>query len=112
MIQALIECDSLGRARIKELQRYQAGERLKPPTVVIRDNILSASANCDSLELKIKWIEQELEHYKNNNQTITKTEYIEVNRLTWWQTLCIWIGRISLMLIVALIIYKLWKKRI
>lgn len=106
MLQALIECDSLGQAHIKELLKYKAGERLKPPTVIIRDNMLTATVNTDSLEIKIQWLERVLEHYKNNVQTITDIKYIEVHRLTWWQTLWIWIGRIAVSVIVILIIYK------
>lgn len=72
MIQALIECDSLGWARIKEIQRYQAGEHLK--------------------------------------QTITNTEYVEVNRLTWWQILWVWIGRVSAVFAALLVGYKITKQ--
>lgn len=109
MLQALIECDSLGKAHIKELRKYQAGERLKPPTVIIRDNILTATANTDSLTLKIQWLERELEHYKTKSDVATVIKTIEVNRLTWWQTLWVCIGQIATFLAALLIIYKLLK---
>lgn len=107
MMQALIECDSLGKAHIRELLNYKAGQRLKPPTVIIRDNILTATAQTDSLEVKIQWLERELEHYKIKSQVSAEVKIIEVNRLSWWQTLFYWVGIAATIIITIIIAFKL-----
>ncbi len=51
LVRALVECDSLGRARLRELREYRAGTRLPPPKVSIEDNVLTATASIDSMEI-------------------------------------------------------------
>jgi hypothetical protein len=49
MIQALIECDSLGRARIREIAALKSGLHVAPPQIAINpNNILTATAQVDS----------------------------------------------------------------
>ena len=51
LVRALIECDSLGRARLSELLDYRAGDRISPPVITMVDNILTAKAQVDSFKI-------------------------------------------------------------
>lgn len=112
LLRALIECDSLGQAHLKELITYRGGERLKPPKVAIRNNVLTATATIDSLAVYLALKDRYTERVLTKEQTDTIT--IEVNRPTWWQTLWCRLGQIltPVMLLMAICkIYKLTKFR-
>ncbi len=111
LIRALVECDSLGQAHVRQLLEYQAGERLKPPQIVIRDNVLTATAEIDSLAIYM----QLKDRYKEavRREIVTVTQYVETNKLTWWQTLFHRLGIITALVVPVLAglkIYKLIKR--
>lgn len=108
MIEALIECDSMGRAHLRELLDYRSGERLRPPKISIQDNILTASAEVDSMSIYLS-LKDQLKEVYTGRQTDT-TEYIEVNRLTWWQTLWVWAGKILTPLVLAAAAFRIYKQ--
>ena len=62
LLRALIECDSLGQARLSQLLYYRAGERLSPPAVTISGNVLTAKAEVDSLKIYAKLKDRYEEH--------------------------------------------------
>ena len=88
MIKALIECDSLGRAHLKQLNTYQAGERLMPPVITIKDNIITTTAKIDSLNIYLKLKDR----YKEVRKAEVITKTIEVNKLSRWQQFICTIG--------------------
>lgn len=92
MLRALIECDSLGQAHIRELLRYRAGQRVEPPRVEIRDNVLTATARVDSQAIYLALKDRYAEKIARTNRSEVRT--VEVNRLTWWQTLWCRLGQI------------------
>lgn len=92
MIQALIECDSLGRTHLKQLVSYQAGDRLKPPEITIKDNIITASARVDSLNIYL----QLKDRYKEVRKAEIITKVVEVNKLTRWQRFIYTLGCVAL----------------
>ena len=53
LVRALIECDSLGRARLSELLDYRAGDRISPPVITMVDNILTAKSQVDSFKIYV-----------------------------------------------------------
>lgn len=111
LIRALVECDSLGQAHVRQLLEYQAGDRLKPPRVVIRDNVLTATARIDSLAIYMQLKDRYQEAVKR--EIVTVTQYVETNKLTWWQTLFHRLGIITAIvvpLLAGLKIYKLIKR--
>lgn len=80
MIEAYLECDSLGQVRLKQIMRYMAG-KLTVPHLVIKNNIAKFDCKVDSMKVfAIVW-----------NKTIkikevkAKNAIVEVNKLTWWQ---------------------------
>lgn len=111
LIRALIDCDSLGRASIKKLLEYQAGERLKPPRVDIDDNnILTATASVDSLKIYLVLKDRYEKHTTDKVQIVEKT--VEVNRLTWWQKLWVKLGKTLTVFAAGYILIKLFKPKI
>ncbi len=104
MIRALLECDSLGQVRTKELLEYKAGNRLHPPDFQLQDNILTATATCDSLEIYM----QLKDRYEQHLSTRQIVQTIEVNRLNGWQKMWMRVGQV---LTVALLIFGAFKIR-
>lgn len=108
-IKALLECDSTGNVLIRQLAEYEAGERLKPPRINVQDNVLTASAETDSLSVYLALKDRYTE--RADTVYIDKSKIIEVNRLNGWQKLRMWIGNVMLILIpVGTLIYLRTKK--
>lgn len=108
LLRALVECDSLGQAHLRELAEYRAGNRLPPPTVTIRDNVLTATAAVDSMAIYLTLKDRYTEAIQQQREVVTKT--VEVNRLTWWQTLWLRTGQILAAAVALLIGWKLLKR--
>lgn len=106
-IQALIECDSVGKARLKELLAYKAGNNLQVPVLTIKDNILTAKAKIDSTSIALSYIENHRERYANNDSIVTKI--VEVNRPNTLQKALQVIGLAAIALTAIYIIIKLLK---
>ena len=107
-----VEADSslvraLGRARLRELREYRAGTRLPPPKVSIEDNVLTATASIDSMEIYLTLKERYRQDLKAEKEVIIKT--VEVNRLNWWQTLWMRLGQVLTAAAVAVGGYKIVK---
>lgn len=109
LLRALVECDSLGQAHLRELLEYQAGDRLKPPQVVIRDNVLTATAEVDSMAIYLRLKDRYEERFRTDRKT--ETVYVETNKLTWFQTLFYRLGLVLTAAAVGWTIYKLAKRR-
>ena len=99
MLRALLECDSVGQVQMRRLMEYQAGNRLKPPDIEVRDNVLTATAQADSMAI-----------FRIERHTSTRKEFqvVEVNRLNTWQRTWMRIGQVSA---VSLILFGVYKTR-
>lgn len=109
LVRALIECDSLGRARIREILELQNGKHIKPPGLTLKDNILTATAQVDSFAIFVKYRERYKQMYRSYILQESEVTIEEVNRLHWWQKSLIWSGVISIV-IFSIKIYKKVKK--
>lgn len=98
LVKALLECDSVGNVRLKELLSYKAGQNIKPPTIIIKDNVLTALSATDSVNIYLALKDRYQYSVQENDKTIK--EIVEVNRLTRWQSFFIVLGRISSVLII------------
>lgn len=107
MVKSLLECDSVGNVLIKQLTEYQTGERLKPPKVDISDNILTATAEIDSMSIYLSLKDRYVERAETSK--IMEMKEVEVNRLNGWQKFRLWIGNIALILIPVGIYFKIKK---
>ena len=104
MLRALLECDSVGQVQMRRLMEYQAGNRLKPPDIEVRDNVLTATAQADSMAIYLT-LKDRIERH-----TSTRKEFqvVEVNRLNTWQRTWMRIGQVSA---VSLILFGVYKTR-
>ena len=103
IVQALIRCDSTGRARLEEIQTLRQSERLRQ-TFSLQDNRLTARATVDSMGIYLTYKDRYKEEQKV--QTIETIIEKEVNILRWWQKALMWAGVISTILLLGLIAAK------
>lgn len=112
MIRALLECDSVGQVRMRELLEYRSGERVKIPNVKIRDNVLTATAEVDSMTIFLQLKDRYTREVSRSEQAEETVRTIEVNRVTWWQQMWIRIGQSLFVALAGFIAFKLFKPKI
>lgn len=105
LIRALIECDSMGRARLSQLIEYRSGERISPPSIDITDNILTAKSEVDSVSIYLELRDRYKENFRNTQETV----FIETNKLTGWQKIRMRFGETFMLLIIAAIVLAIRK---
>lgn len=94
-LRAYLECDSLGRLRLKQITDYYAGQFVRPE-VVIKDNYVKVDCKIDSGRVYVAWKER----HEKTQQTVTTTKIVKENYITGWQWFQIWVGRIGLFLLI------------
>jgi len=94
---AALECDSLGRIRIKQIEDFYAGQFVKPK-IIIKDNYVKLDCKIDSGRVYLSWKEKHTSESLKTSQTVIQ----RVNYLTGWQWFQLWTGRI---LLIALLIF-------
>jgi hypothetical protein len=107
IVEALIRCDSTGRARLEEIQTLRQSERLRQ-TISLQDNRLTAKATVDSMGIYLTYKDRYKEEQKV--QTIETVIEKEVNVLRWWQKALMWAGVISTILLLGLIALKILRR--
>ena len=103
IVEALIRCDSTGRARLEEIQTLRQSARVQQ-TLALKDNKLTAAAIVDSMGIYLTYKERHKEEQKV--QTIETVLEKEVNILKWWQKALMTIGIVSMAILVLIIIAK------
>lgn len=88
LIRCMLAIDSLGNIFMREILEYCIGGNVKPPKITIKDNVLTAKVEVDSLAIHLQMKERFEKTAAKSKEVITNT--VEVNRLSWWQKL--WIG--------------------
>ena len=113
ILQALIQCDSTGRARLQEINALKESARLQqtismePEPQPYKPTVITVTATVDSMGIYLTYKERDKE-----TAQIQKIETViekEVNVLKWWQKLFIWLGSISTILIILTLVYALVK---
>ena len=117
ILQALIQCDSTGRARLQEIKALKESARLQqrisidPEPQPYKPTVITVKATVDSMGIYLTYKER----YKETAQ-IQKIETViekEVNVLKWWQKLFIVLGILFICLVSIKISVKfLTKNRI
>ena len=93
IVQALIMCDSTGRARLEEIRTLKESARVQQ-TLALKDNKLTAKAVVDSIGIYLTYKERYREEQKAKVvETIIEKE---VNVLKWWQKALMWMGALVL----------------
>lgn len=106
LLRALVECDSMGQAHIRQILEYEAGRNMQPPRVNIQDNVLDVTAQVDSFTIYMQ-LKDRYTEIKDESRSV---ERVEVNRLTRWQSFRIGIGNSALILLFLAIIYFIKKQ--
>ena len=114
IMQALIQCDSTGRARLQEIKALKESARLQqtisiePEPQPYKPTVITVKATVDSMGIYLSYKER----YKETAQ-IQKIETViekEVNVLKWWQKLFITLGILFICLVVIKISVKFLTK--
>lgn len=103
IIQALIKCDSTGRARLDEIRTLKESARVQQ-TLALKDNRLTAKAVVDSMGIFLTYKERYREDQKV--QVVETVIEKEVNVLKWWQKVLMTIGIVSIIILASTIIAK------
>ena len=110
IIQALIQCDSTGRARLQEINALKESARLQqtismePEPQPYKPTVITVKATVDSMGIYLTYKER----YKETAQ-IQKIETIiekEVNILKTWQKVLMWLGALTIQWILIKILLK------
>ena len=108
IIQALIRCDSTGRARLEEIRTLKESSRVQQ-TLNMKDNKLTVKAVIDSMGIYLTYKERYREAQKV--QVVETIIEKEVNVLKWWQMAMIWIGIATLVFVFGKVITTLILKK-
>ena len=111
ILQALIQCDSTGRARLQEIQTLKESARLQQSIKMQADplpyqpTVITVKATVDSMGIYLTYKDRFKESVETREiKTIIEKE---VNILHWWQKLLMWIGGIVITIAVGWIIGRL-----
>ena len=111
ILQALIKCDSSGRARLQEIQTLKESARLQQSIKMEADplpyqpTVITVTATVDSMGIYLTYKDRFKESVETREiETIIEKE---VNILHWWQKLLMWVGGIVLAITVGWIIGRL-----
>lgn len=89
LIRALLECDSLGRVRIRDL--YSENGRLVQLNMQLRDNLLELQARGESQQRVRETVRTDTLYKEVEVPVIVKDQVVQY-RLRWWQKWLVWIG--------------------
>ncbi len=103
IVQALIKCDSTGRARLEEIRTLKESSRIQQ-SLALKDNKLTAKAVVDSLGIYLAYKERHKE--EQQVRTIESVIEKEVNILKWWQKALMAIGVGTMIILTSTIIVQ------
>ena len=103
VVEALIRCDSTGRARLEEIRTLRQSARVQQ-TLALKDNRLTSKAVVDSMGIYLTYKDRYKEEQKV--QTIETVIEKEVNILHWWQKTLMWMGVVSTLVLLTLLTAK------
>ena len=113
ILQALIQCDSTGRARLQEIQalkesaRLQQSIKMESEPLPYQPTAITVKTFVDSMGIYLTYKDRFKESVETREiETIIEKE---VNILYWWQKVLMWIG-IVFSLLFALKLYFLLKR--
>ena len=100
ILQALIQCDSTGRARLQEIQTLKESARLQQSIKMEADplpyqpTVITVKATVDSMGIYLTYKDRFKESVETREiETIIEKE---VNILHWWQKTLMWSGIIAI----------------
>ena len=100
ILQALIQCDSTGRARLQEIKtlkesaRLQQSIKMEPDPLPYQPTVITVKATVDSMGIYLTYKDRFKEAVEIREiETIIEKE---VNILHWWQKTLMWAGIIAI----------------
>ena len=111
IVRALIRCDSTGRARLEEIRMLRESSRLQQalsvesPAEAYQPTVVTVKAVVDSMGIYLTLKERHRE--EQQIRTVETVIEKEVNVLRWWQTALMWMGGVTLILLVAIVTTRL-----
>ena len=107
ILQALIQCDSTGRARLQEIQalkesaRLQQSIKMESEPLPYQPTAITVKTFVDSMGIYLTYKDRFKESVETRDiETIIEKE---VNILYWWQKVLMWIGGIAIVAGILLI---------
>ena len=112
LTRALIECDSMGRARLMEIEQLRSSSRINTKLAISDDNRINVTTKIDSMGIYLAYKVRNKE--ETTVRTVTDTTVVtkEVNVLRWYQKVLIWIGLGCLLAVSAWTLVKLFGSRL
>lgn len=80
----LLECDSIGQVRLKELLDYQAGQHVTPPKVSVKNNILRTECRVDSFGVFFSWVQKYGIQSREIEIPVEVPVEVPVRGWVWW----------------------------
>ena len=105
LVEALLECDSIGQAHIMNILTLEEGLKVKQKVKII-DNILTVAAWVDTASIVAAW--QDMVVTVKEDKTFT--EFVEVNHIKSYQWFFIYSGIILWVLLFGMFAIKIIKK--
>ena len=99
IVQALIRCDSTGRARLEEIRTLKESSRLQQTITAQTDpkphkpTLITVKAKVDSMAIYLTY--KDRLHETTEIREVEKVIERQVNILKWWQKFLMWIGVIG-----------------
>ncbi|TSA23997.1 MAG: hypothetical protein D4R67_12575 [Bacteroidetes bacterium] len=110
LIQALIECDSTGLARISEILRLKNGIRVNQQ-IAMKDNILIVQAFVDTASIVARWMERQITVKEEKIVTVEKpVNYIKGSQ--WFFIYCGYLFCFIAAAALVILIIRIWVKKI
>ena len=110
ILQALVQCDSTGRARLQEINALKESARLQQTIKIDPDpephkpTVITIKTQVDSMGIYLIYKER----YKESAelQQIETVIEKEVNILKTWQKVLMWLGAISVIIVIGYLLIK------
>ena len=110
LIQALIECDSTGLARISEILKLKSGKRVTQQ-ISMKDNILNVQAFVDTASIVARWMERQITVKEEKIVTVEKpVNYIKGSQ--WFLIYCGYLFCFIAATALVILIIRIWLKKL
>lgn len=103
IVQALIRCDSTGRARLEEIRTLKESSRLQQ-TITARTEpkphkptLIAVKAKVDSMAIYLTY--KDRLHETTEIREVEKVIEKQVNILKWWQKFLMWVGLATIIIL-------------
>ena len=107
LVRALLECDSTGAARLREVIELRNGRRVRAPDLSVRGDTLTVRGRVDSMAVYLKLTER----FRDARREKTSVRTVEINRLSWWQSLWVGMGKAFALAVAGVAVFKVVKRK-